>query len=65
MHEHTHGCCDHCLHYCNICGKAYCCKCGREWGNVNYSYSYPITRGTTYDAGDTSDNITYAHVHGH
>ena len=40
MCEHTHEpkdkveACDHCLHYCSICDRITCCKCGREWGNV-------------------------------
>lgn len=40
MHKHTHDCCKHdCLHFCSCCNKAYCCKCGKEWGEPSY-YGY-------------------------
>lgn len=24
---HPHDLCNHCVHYCSICGLRYCCKC--------------------------------------
>ena len=33
MCEHNHESCVHCLHCCSMCGKVYCCKCGKEWGD--------------------------------
>lgn len=67
MHIHEHNCstCKHeCLHYCPVCDKVYCCKCGKEWGGwVYYSQPYypttiiyPYTSSPYYSPTTT---ITY------
>ena len=46
-HHNCHCCCcysiynpcQHCVHYCPICGYTYCCKCGFIWGYQNYPTS--------------------------
>ena len=53
-HKHTkdHAHCDHCLHTCEPCNKAYCCECMKEWGvchQNHYVYTYPDTT-TPYTA---------------
>lgn len=38
--SHYHSHCQHDLKYCNHCDIVYCTKCGREWGQQHYHYSY-------------------------
>ncbi len=70
MHRHTHitfSCeCEHeCLHYCEGCGKVYCCECGREWGDSwNYYYN-PPTWGTTTTTCDANDEFKANCAHAH
>jgi len=41
MHDHKCTGCKHdCLHYCDCCGKVYCCKCKRKWGGVTWYQPY-------------------------
>lgn len=61
-HIHSHGCCDHCLHFCAGCNITYCCKCKEEWGKYQRWYTYPQT-WTTYCGSTNNDlekyNITF------
>jgi len=70
MHKHTHETCPHdCLHYCPTCGRVYCCKCEREWGDISYYPYYlwgncPWETTTTTCGADTTSAITNcAHSH--
>ena len=74
MHEHKHsGCCEHdCVHYCKECNKAYCCKCGKEWGDVYYYHYNPyypywgttttLDKGVCYDTTTTSGVCSHSHL---
>lgn len=72
-YKHSHDCqgCQHeCVHYCKYCGRVFCCKCGKEWGDgwiysQPYVYS-PNTCGTfTADntGGVTTDTVKCCHSH--
>jgi hypothetical protein len=62
IHKHSHGCCEHCLHFCANCNITYCCKCKEEWGKSYSYYTYPYYNppftvtcgGTGLDTGLTS-----------
>ena len=65
MHEHDlhKHCCKHeSLRYCEVCQVVYCTKCGKEWREYGYAYTYtyptyPISTWTT----TTGNTLTCDH----
>jgi len=57
-HSHHHHDCDHALAFCRRCDVAYCTKCDRQWGTLNYWYSayYPATTTTITPTWANSPN---------
>jgi len=71
LHTHHEHCCEHeQVKYCKICKVVYCVKCGKEWRENfwTYTYTYPTysvpyqTAGSSYKISDISTTTVCNHL---